>query len=551
MMYDKGQDGTLMITPVDRYHQLFNNIPLSIWEFDFSAIAQEINNILAQGNSLPDYFDKHPAEWAKIFSIAQIVDCNDWSVRLFDADSKEALLNNIIELLCPDSKDGLRALLTDIQNGATWLSSEIILKTLKGKKIFGFVSLHLSYQQGTNSLLTFVDISREKNFRIQQVLLIDISNLFLSSNSLENTLRQLRFILAERLGYPLGSVGLFHPSTQTIDWYGWGTYHENDLPHTCHISKAASGDVLLTGNPMLKISWDGQNLASKSDPRMIQTLIAVPMKINGVITGVVNLADSIPRPDAQELLTTLELIANHLALQVARKQAETETQQLFEELKIAHQQQQYLSSRLLETQEAEKRNLGLELHDQMGQILNSVKMSLDLIPALDDINGEMHRKRAQSLATGLIQQVRNVSLNLRPPMLDDMGLEPALAWLYRQVEENSGIEVQHQHENIQRRFPPAVETAVFRICQEALNNAIRHSGASQISIQVAADDDNISLRVKDNGKGYNPVESEKNATTTGIIGMQERARLLGGHFQIKSDPGHWTEVIASIPISAG
>ncbi|MFZ5887159.1 MAG: PAS domain-containing sensor histidine kinase [Chloroflexota bacterium] len=206
-----------------------------------------------------------------------------------------------------------------------------------------------------------------------------------------------------------------------------------------------------------------------------------------------------------------------------------------------------LSRQLLEAQENERRVLGRELHDQFGQMLTALKLTLDMASQLSPDLAEKKLAAAQKLTDDLIARVSRISLDLRPPMLDDLGLAPALLWHVNRFHEQSGIQVRFTHQGIQgRRFTPEIETAAYRVVQEALTNAARYAEAKGIRLEVQADSGELRIEVEDDGRGFDPQAAlEKNR---GLNGMRERVLLTGGSFHIQSRPGEGTRLSIRLPL---
>jgi signal transduction histidine kinase len=213
----------------------------------------------------------------------------------------------------------------------------------------------------------------------------------------------------------------------------------------------------------------------------------------------------------------------------------------------AEEQLRALSKRLIEVQEEERRSIARELHDQVGQYLTITKLMLDratkatpetVTPLLIEITAQV---------VEVLQQVRNMSLNLRPSMLDDLGLVPALKWLFERLEKQSGLNINFEHNMTDNRVSPDIDTTIYRIVQEALTNVIRHAGVTSAKVRLWLNEKTISLKVEDNGQGFEP-DRLAARVTTGLSAMQERARLLGGYLRIESVPGAGTRVVAEIPI---
>jgi PAS domain S-box-containing protein len=226
------------------------------------------------------------------------------------------------------------------------------------------------------------------------------------------------------------------------------------------------------------------------------------------------------------------------------------TQRKQDEARIRQQNQelQALSRRLVEVQEAERRALALELHDELGQSLNSLKMALDLIAGLPPEEVPSQIAFGQDLAARLIDRVRRMSLELRPSMLDDLGLLAALNWLFKNFGEQGGLQVHFSSAGMERRFSSLVEITAYRIIQEALTNVLRHAGSSEAEVTAWVDAQALHLQVSDYGGGFDPESTRQGHASSGLSGMRERARSAGGSLRIVSEPGEGVVVSALLPI---
>jgi signal transduction histidine kinase len=212
-----------------------------------------------------------------------------------------------------------------------------------------------------------------------------------------------------------------------------------------------------------------------------------------------------------------------------------------------------LSRRLVELQETERAEIARELHDEIGQLLTGLKLMLSAEGpeprsggGLTDPGGS-RRDQMLQVVNELMGLTRSISMDLRPPMLDQLGLLPALAWHFERFTEQTRVRVSFSHTGIDTRFPRASETASFRIIQEALTNAARHAGIETLEVEVRADSASLMLRVADRGSGFD-MEAASAACSAGLTGMQERALLVGGHLRIESFPGAGTRVTAELPL---
>ena len=213
----------------------------------------------------------------------------------------------------------------------------------------------------------------------------------------------------------------------------------------------------------------------------------------------------------------------------------------------SREQLRRLSRRVVEIQEVERRYIARELHDEIGQTLTGLGLALKAKASSSD-NPEGFRE-LQEEVTDLTQRVRELSLDLRPAMLDDLGLLPAFTWYFKRYSAQTDVAVDFKHTNLDIRFLPEVETAAYRIVQEALTNVARHAEVDQVSVQVQADQESLVLRINDQGRGFDQRSVLAAISSSGLAGMIERASLLGGQLQVNSAKGKGCEIAAKIPLS--
>ena len=204
-----------------------------------------------------------------------------------------------------------------------------------------------------------------------------------------------------------------------------------------------------------------------------------------------------------------------------------------------------LSRRLIEVQEAERRSLALELHDEIGQILTGLKLTLEMSARRPVREMRRHLTQAQTLVNELMARARKMSLDLRPATLDHLGLLSALLWHIKQYGAQTQVRVEFKHSGLEgRRFPTEIETAAYRIVQEALTNVARHAETLEATVRVWADGHGLGLQIEDRGRGFDMEAALAADNTSGLAGMRERANLLGGSFLIESSPGAGTRLTA-------
>jgi signal transduction histidine kinase len=208
------------------------------------------------------------------------------------------------------------------------------------------------------------------------------------------------------------------------------------------------------------------------------------------------------------------------------------------------------AQRVLQAQERERQRVARELHDQTGQALTHEIISLDLLlERTGDVKARQQLEAVKRTLEETLEEVHRMSQDLRPSVLDDLGLVPALRTLARQP---SGAQVALQVDGLRDRLPAPIETALYRIAQEALTNANKYAKASHVNIDLRCLDGHVRLRVRDDGVGFDPgsipEREEPGRAGLGIFGMRERATLLRGTLEIHSAPLKGTEVVAKLPL---
>jgi signal transduction histidine kinase/DNA-binding response OmpR family regulator len=207
-----------------------------------------------------------------------------------------------------------------------------------------------------------------------------------------------------------------------------------------------------------------------------------------------------------------------------------------------------LSRRLLEVQEDERRHLARELHDEIGQLLTGLKLSLEACLRLPAEAIHARLGQAQHLVSELISQVRDMSLDLRPAILDDFGLLPALLWQIERYMSQTGVRVTLEHAGLDRRYAPELETAAYPIVQEALTNVARHATVDEAVVRLDMQGERLIVQMADQGTSFDPQVALTTGRTGGLAGMRERTHLLGGRLVVESRPGVGTLVRAELPL---
>jgi len=218
----------------------------------------------------------------------------------------------------------------------------------------------------------------------------------------------------------------------------------------------------------------------------------------------------------------------------------------------AKQRLEQLSLRFITAQEDERRRIARELHEEIGQALGAIRLRVG-IALRDDADRRRPLEESATIADEAIGRIRSLAVNLRPPMLDDLGLADALQWALSQQSKAAGWKASMRADELPQRLPEDVETACFRIGQEALSNIVRHAHAKSVEVTLENGGEELRLTVADDGDGFD-IERfrrpEERRRHVGLIAMSERASLAGGRLDIESAPGEGTRVVATFPFAA-
>ena len=253
------------------------------------------------------------------------------------------------------------------------------------------------------------------------------------------------------------------------------------------------------------------------------------------------------------LCVVLGILVSYFSLRHAGR-LEREADLQFEEVAQAKREMEQLSARLLEIEEDGRRRLSRELHDGIGQSLAVIQIELSHVQALTDDSQPRVRERlerARELAENTVQTVRNIALLLRPALLDDLGLTPALQWLLEDFQRRSAVACEFSESGVDELLPDSVKTCVYRVIQEALHNCEKHAGASQVRVAVRQSQNVLRVEIEDNGRGVelNPKGMPQRGAGLGLLGMRERAARVGGSLALRSSPGLGTQISLEIPLA--
>ncbi|HEY0895626.1 MAG TPA: PAS domain-containing protein, partial [Sphingobacteriaceae bacterium] len=371
-----------------------------------------------------------------------------------------------------------------------------------------------SDQQLTGSINVLIDITERKQS--------------------EEELRKLSLV-----GTRTNNVVVITNTSGTIDWVNDAFCRLLDMRKEDILGKKAS-DLLYTSNPHYKTTPQDTLVRVMEDPAEMHRTMDMEVEYHSRHSGVLWL-----ELRGQPLLDPAGQITHYFVIGVDV----TEKKRSYDKLKKSKNEIKSFARQLNSVLEEERARIAREFHDEFGQLLTGLKMSLSSLKKRtpgENFSEEMINPMLSDVDT-IIQQIRNFATDLRPAILDTLGLLPSLEWLVRDFEKKSGIAaVLHLNVSEELQLDKNLSICCFRICQEALTNIARHSGATQVTVEISRGKELI-LKITDNGKGI-LTEKINDPLSMGLLGMRERAHLVGGELTISSPSGSLTSVVFSVPL---
>jgi signal transduction histidine kinase len=284
-----------------------------------------------------------------------------------------------------------------------------------------------------------------------------------------------------------------------------------------------------------------ESVADELKKNHLRSWACAPLLANGEVIGTLTLTRNTMEPFTKSDLTLLESIGSVIGIRLTNAQ-------LVEDLSNRDAELQRALHRSVELQEEERKRLARELHDEVGQALTSILIRLralqdetDLETVVDRVDG-LRYLTAQS-----IEELRRISMDLRPAALDNLGIIPALKWYAEQSASSSGLDIRFSGPDRLERLPSETELVLYRVAQEGINNAIRHAEAQTINVALSRTNRSVLMDVRDDGKGYNTSEMDRGF---GLVGIRERVELLHGTCGVESTPGWGTRLWIEIPLQS-
>jgi PAS domain S-box-containing protein len=378
-----------------------------------------------------------------------------------------------------------------------------------------------------------------------------ITDSAIAHSALDDLLHELLARLRRTLGVDYATVFLLSEDrkwlyVRAIDGLQLDVFRPTRLP----VGIGVSGMIASTGKPLIVTDYSTVDLSgvegipAEALRTMNRAAMGVPLCIGEKVVGVVTVSSTPAREFTQEELKLLLLVADRVAPAIERGR-------LLEKIRAGRERQKALSSQLLTAQEEERRRLAVELHDELGQVLTAVKINLE---SLQRAPAGQPRPAALDGAIrsvdDALQRVRDIALDLRPSVLDDLGLSAALRWYVDRLARGAGVEA-HLSIDAIPDLDTGLATACFRVAQEALTNVARHAQARNVWLDLRLLPDGLELSVSDDGIGFDVSAARDRAiagASVGLLGMQERVSLAGGQYEILKRPAGGVEVRARFPV---
>ncbi len=316
------------------------------------------------------------------------------------------------------------------------------------------------------------------------------------------------------------------------------------------LGEGVSGKIAVDGRPRIVddlATVDLSHIIGMTPEQIVarsRSVVGAPLQVGGKIVGVVTAAAPEPGHFKEDDLKLLLVVADRVAPAIERAR-------LVETVHAGRERLKALSASLLTAQEEERRRVAVELHDELGQVLTAVKINLQSLGRKLDASLGSELADAAASVDQAMERVRDLALDLRPAVLDDLGLPSALRWYTHRFARDTGIDVHFSADSVPR-LEAALETACFRVAQEALTNVSRHAHARHVWVVLNAGTGETELKIWDDGRGFDVITARERAVggvSVGLLGMEERVSSLGGTFTVRSVPGRGTRLSVSFPVS--
>lgn len=536
-----------------------NLLSLAIEHQDLERVQREDQEILQA------VFDNIPVMISFYDASARILRANRAWEQTLGWSVKEAQQLDMVAAAYPDPDDRRAALQFMGEAERRW--GEFRTTTRSGRVID---TSWIRYELSDGSKMGFgLDISEQKRAQAERERLLDserraraeaeatllrlhtiqeITDSALAHADVDDLMAALLARLRQILKVRSATVMLLDPEAQEIYPRTWAGEFVPDIATVrIPVGQALSGRIVAEGRAMIINDGATLNITGVTGTAHMnigerQSMLGAPLVVGGHVIGALVAADPKPRCFTEDDLEIIQLVADRMGPAIERARLASEALQAQERLSA-------LSHRLLSAQEEERRRLAVELHDELGQTLTAVKIKLETLARAPAALPLPLNEAIESVDQAL-QRVRDLALDLRPSVLDDLGLPPALRWYADRFARAAGCEV-HLSIDAVPELGARIETTCFRVAQEALTNVGRHACARNVWLDLHLMPSGLELRVRDDGTGFDYARARVRAArgeSLGLLGMEERVSLAGGELEVRTSPRAGTAVVARFPV---
>lgn len=512
----------------------------------------------------------------------QVTYWNRHAETLYGWKAREAIGRNVVEVLVsPEQTAHAGEIMAALARGEMW-RGEFEIQRRDGSRFFAEVTDSPVFDEGGNVVGIIGishDVSERRRLQQNEHMLADVGQLLVESLSTNQRVSRLATLLAQRfadvciimLVDDAGAPVHFHaahrdPSKEAL-LMALAQYPPMVNPVT------ATARALQTGRPVFfSIVPEEYKQATAVDAHHsdlretlgFHSMITLPLIARGSTLGVMTVARSANLPEyhlqdltfMQEINRSAALFLDNARLlehaQAINAELEQRVQARTAELRESQTQLRLLTARLQSTREDERRRIAREVHDVIGQLLTSLKMEAGRLDVkLADAGSPLteHTRSMIDMLDSAFKSVRQIATDLRPTLLDDLGLIAAMEWQVEDFQARSGVACRFDSTLDNAPLPSDASIAIFRVLQEALTNVARHADATSVSVTAEEDYRGwLVLRIHDNGRGIDASDLQQ-TNSLGVVGMRERINLLGGEFNIAGAPGKGTTLTICVPIN--
>jgi len=380
----------------------------------------------------------------------------------------------------------------------------------------------------------------ERQLQIQQRL-NEVAERVTSELELDRILPKVLQIAEGLVGADCGFIALFDPARKRLSYPYLHNLPQDLTDVTVSKGEGVAGETMVSGSPVSISDYQSypNSVGAFVDAGLV-SVVAVPIVASNRSFGTLAVGSREAKEFSPAEISTLEGVGRQAGIAI-------DNARLYENMR-------YYARQITRAQEDERKRIAREAHDETAQILVALSRQLDALMASPRLPSAAFKERLEGvreLTTDALQSVRRFSQDLRPPVLDDLGFVPAIRGLSRQLEQEAGVKTEFRVLGTAYRLSPEEELVLFRIAQESLNNIRRHADASEAKVTVSFRPNNVRMVIEDDGKGFDSPEKFVDLVASGrlgLIGMHERARIVGGALRIDAEPGRGTSVVVDAPV---